>query len=40
MLLIIEMYFDLINNLIRIIQNIIITKGLNKLIKVLLKLGF
>ena len=40
MLLIIEMYFDLRNNLIRIIQNIIITKGLNKLIKVLLKLGF
>ena len=40
MLLIIEMYFDLRNNLIRIIYNIIIIKGLNKLIKVLFKLGF
>jgi hypothetical protein len=40
MLLIVEIYFDLINNLIGIICNIIIIKGLDKLIKLLLKLGF
>ena len=39
MLFIVEIYFDLRNNLIRIICNTIIPKGLDKLIKLLLKLG-
>ena len=40
MLLIVEIYFDLRNNLISKFQNIIIYKGLDKLRKLLLKLGF
>ena len=40
MLLIVEIYFDLRNNLVIIISNIFIPKGLDKLIKLLLKLGF
>ena len=40
MLLLIEIYLDLRNNLITKINNIIVYKGLDKLIKLLLKLGF
>ena len=40
MLLIVEIYFDLINNLISNILNIFIYEGLNNLTKILLKLGF
>ena len=40
MLFVVEIYFDLRNNLVRIISNIFIPKGLDKLIKLLLKLGF
>ena len=40
MLLIAEIYFDLRNNFISKFENIIIYKGLDKLRKLLLKLGF
>ena len=40
MLLLSEIYFDLENNIITNLDNIIIIKCLSKLIKLLLKLGF